>query len=180
MRLARTAATLIGIAATILLTAGAATADGWSGDPLPTPASSMPDEGATVSDLFPAGLPAGAVQVDADTIAFDEGAVLLNLGPTALGDCPSNWVCLWQDSQYSGQMVQFQQCCQWQNLADYGFANRMSSWANNRDFDARWAFLPNGGGTVRCMDSHSSVSYVTDPYNDEAESIRILDTDTAC
>ncbi len=146
----------------------------------PSPSPDVSEYGSTIADAFPEGIPVGAVIVDVDTLAFDNGAVLLNVGPTALSDCPSNWVCLWQDSQYSGRMLQFQQCCQWQNLADYGFANKMSSWANKRDFDARWAFGPNGGGTVRCMDSHSSVSYVGNPDNDQAESIRILDTDTAC
>jgi hypothetical protein len=145
-----------------------------------TPSPAAATDESTLAAVFPEGLPVGAVMIDTDSIALDGGAVILNLGPTALSDCPSNWVCLWHDSQFSGRMLQFQECCQWQNLSDYGFDDQMSSWANKRDFDARWAYLPNGGGTVRCMDSHSNNSWVGNTDNDKASSIRILDTDGAC
>lgn len=133
-----------------------------------------------VEQAFPNGLPAGATAVDADTVAFDGGNVLLQLGPTAFDDCPQHWLCLWQDSNYSNRMLQFYDVTSyWQNLTDYGFNDAMSSWRNRKLKDAKWSYDTNGGGTQRCMESGSSASSLGGD-NDEASAIRIFDSDTIC
>jgi len=144
----------------------------------PTP-SPTPDSGTTIDQVFPNGLPAGAVAIDASTVSFDS-PVILHLAPLALSDCPSGWLCLWQDSQFSGRMLQFQSTGTWQNLTNYGFNDLMSSWANKRVYDSLWAYDANGGSTVRCMDSLSSSSYVGNTDNDKASSIKNLTTDGRC
>lgn len=148
-----------------------------AGDSSPGP---IPDSGSTIEDVFPDGLPPGAVALDPSTVSFDSGAALLHLSPQALSDCPSGWLCLWAASQFTGRMLQFQSTGSWQNLTNYGFNDVMSSWANKRSFDSLWAYNVTGGGTVRCMDSLSSSSYVGNTDNDKASSIRNLTTDTRC
>lgn len=133
-----------------------------------------------IEAAFPSGLPAGATAVDEDTVSFDGGNVLLQLGPTAFDDCPQYWLCLWQDSNYSGRMLQFYDVTSyWQNLTDYGFNDAMSSWRNRKLRDAKWSYDTNGGGTQRCMESGSSASGLGGD-NDEASAIRIFDSDTIC
>lgn len=109
---------------------------------------------------------------------FSDGAeLLLDAG---FDDCPNNWLCLFEHADWRGRMLQFQSCCTWQNLTAYGFNDQMSSWRNRRSNDSRWAYDINGGGTKRCMDSKSAVSWVGSADNDQASSIRNLSHDGAC
>jgi hypothetical protein len=107
-------------------------------------------------------------------IIWNGGAVQLSLTPMAFSDCPSGWLCLWQDSNYSGRMLKFHDAGYWQNLTNYGFNDEMSSWRNRRGLDAKWSYDINGGGTRRCMDAGASASSVNG--NDEASSIKIFTT----
>jgi Peptidase inhibitor family I36 len=127
-----------------------------------------------VTDTFPNGLPPGAVAVDEDTVAFDGGAVLLELGPTSFASCPSGWLCLFQHANWNGRMLQFRDTGFWQNLTNYGFNDQMSSWRNRRGFDARWAEHVGGNGFRRCMATGAAAAYVGDSDNDEASSIKIF------
>lgn len=144
-------------------------------------AASTDSDGSTLIDVaFPGGLPDGAQVVDSDTVEFEDGAVVLELGDLGYSDCPSGWLCLWEDEDYGGRMLQFQSTGYWQNLTDYGFNDEMSSWRNRRANDSKWAWNTGGGGTVRCMDSGSSSSYVGSGDNDEASSIRNFLNDSQC
>lgn len=144
-------------------------------------AHSDPAEATTVEGAFPSGLPRGAVAIDEDTVSFDNGDVILELsGTKGYSDCPSGWLCLWQDRDYAGRMLQFRSTGSWQNLTDYGFNDEMSSWRNRRSADSKWAWHIDGGGTIRCMDSFSSTSYVGSGDNDEASSVRNYTLDTHC
>lgn len=49
----------------------------------------------------------------------------------AVPECASGWVCLWEAIDGGGRRLIFQDDY-WQDLADYGFANVMSSWRNNQ------------------------------------------------
>ncbi len=133
-----------------------------------------------VEQAFPNGLPAGATVVNASTVSFNGGSVLLNLGPMAFTDCPAGWLCLWQDSGYSGRMLQFQDVTSyWQNLTNYGFNDAMSSWRNRTATDAKWSCDINGGGTQRCMASGASASSLGGD-NDQASAIRIFGSNGLC
>jgi hypothetical protein len=60
----------------------------------------------------------GVVSVDDTDISID-----------AASDCPAGFFCLWQDANFVGRRVQFQDSgCQ--NLTTFGFSDRMSSWFN--------------------------------------------------
>jgi hypothetical protein len=143
-------------------------------------AGSGNDKPTPVQAAFPNGLPAGGVAIDADTVSFDGGNVLLQLGPTSFDQCPSTWVCLWHDSNYLGRMLQFHDITTyWQNLTDYGFNDQMSSWRNRNTVDAKWSYDVGGGGTQRCMDAGASASSVGGD-NDEASAIRIFGSSTIC
>lgn len=52
-----------------LIPAGVSVAD----EPEPSPSLTVAEEAPTIADIFPEGLPEGALMVDADTIAFDGG-----------------------------------------------------------------------------------------------------------
>lgn len=148
---------------------------------LPGVAAAQATEETAVDAAFPDGLPEGATVVDGDTLSFDGGSTLLQVGPTAFSDCPDTWVCLWQDQNYAGRMLQFHDVTtNWQNLTDYGFNDQMSSWRNRKNKDAKWAWDVGGGGVQRCMNANSSSSYVGSGDNDEASSIRIFGSNTIC
>lgn len=106
--------------------------------------------------------------------------------------CDDTYVCLFQHRDFnhndsSGSVKQFRQCnvsgdsnCDWQDLADFGFNDQMSSWYSKRIYDAKWAWNSDGSGTRRCIESLSSTSYVGDGDNDEASAIKIFDRDDVC
>lgn len=140
-----------------------------------------PSTATTVRGAFPNGLPEGAVAIDKDTVSFEDGKVILELGgEKGYYDCPYGWLCLFQDKDWEGRMLQFQDTGSWQNLTDYGFNDAMSSWRNRRSADSKWAWHINGNGTRRCMDSHSATSYVGSGDNDEASSIINYTLDGHC
>ncbi len=55
-----------------------------------------------------------------------------------LEDCPSGWICLWQDGPFvNGRMLKFNAPGTY-HLGDYGFNDQMSSWANKTSQSACW------------------------------------------
>ncbi len=105
--------------------------------------------------------------------------------------CLSGYACLFENRDFNhgndGRVLQFRQCnitgdsnCDWQNLANYGFNDQMSSWRNKKSADAKWDWHSDGSGTDRCMDSLSRSSYVGDGDNDEASAIKVFDRDNVC
>jgi hypothetical protein len=120
---------------------------------------------------------AGTPSRDAGT-ELPEVRVLL--APVAASDCPSGWVCLWQHPDFEGAMVMFHDCCAWENLADYGFNNMMSSWRNRKSVDAKVAELANGDGARLCLRSSSMDSRVGSAWNDTASSAKVFASDGAC
>ncbi|MFD5246041.1 peptidase inhibitor family I36 protein [Amycolatopsis sp. NPDC058340] len=144
-----------------------------------TPASAATDGAAT---LKAAGIDAAKLapgwKVDGDEVVWNGGTTKLSLSPMAPGDCDANYVCLWQHRDFNGRRLQFQSAGL-KNLVDYGFNDQMSSWYNRRGVDARW-YYNIGSGTSRCMQAGARSSYVGSGDNDEATSLRIYTSASAC
>jgi len=108
---------------------------------------------------------------------FSDGAKLVT--PASFNECPDGWVCLWEDKEYSGRMLEFQSRGFWQNLTDYGFNDKTTAWRNRTNDDAKLAQDINGGGGQICLQPNSSNSLLTG-FNDLASSIIIFKTATVC
>ena len=114
------------------------------------------------------------------TSAGDVGAATSGRSMAAYGDCPADHVCLWEDRDYSGQMIVVFSCCDWRNLADVSFNNRMSSWRNRKGIDAKVADFSDGNGDRLCLNNNSSSAFVGSAWNDRATSIKIFSGAGAC
>jgi hypothetical protein len=112
-------------------------------------------------------LSGGHVIVDAPSAATD-------------GVCTTGYVCLWRDAQYVGTRVMTNICCDWQNLAPFGFNDLMSSWKNRMTVDAKWSFNAGGGGTQLCMNSGSQNPQLSGANNDQASAVKIFTSASAC
>lgn len=108
-------------------------------------------------------------------------------------DCPSDWVCLYQDINYNAEtnarMIKFRDCCAWQNLfpprVDPTFNDQLSSWRNRMSKDAHVSWHRDGNPQAAsgrlCMNNNSSdawvgnnwSSYFNDDWNDQASAIQI-------
>ncbi|MFK0247742.1 peptidase inhibitor family I36 protein [Amycolatopsis azurea] len=145
------------------------------------PASAAPDGAAT---LKAAGIDAAKLapgwKIAGDEVVWNNGGITLSLSPKAPGDCASNYVCLWEHRDFSrnGRRLQFHDAGL-HNLVDYGFNDKMSSWYNRRSVDARW-YYNIGGGTSRCMQAGARSAYVGNGDNDQATSLRIYTSGSAC
>jgi hypothetical protein len=142
-----------------------------------------------IEEAFPLGLPDDAIVVDADTVASVDGDLIVDVVGSALtdGDCASGWVCLWEDADYAGQRIRFTACdyngdgmCDWVDLPQWGFNDLMSSWKNRKNVDAKWAYDVGGGATTRCMQAGGQSNWVGATDNDQASSLKIFKTSTAC
>jgi hypothetical protein len=109
--------------------------------------------------------------------AYSDGALVV--APAAFNDCPDGWVCIWEDKDYSGRMLQFQDRGFWQDLTAYNFNDKTTSWRNRTNDDAKLAQHTGGLGTQICLQPNSSNSQLTG-FNDEASSIKIFKTATVC
>lgn len=122
-----------------------------------------------------------ARQVDARTVSFDGGSVLLTYPPAA-GDgpavrtaassagCPRGWFCLYDGAGWSGRMLQFRDCGLTQSLAPYGFARSASSWANER---SRSVYVYADGSTIWAAYAGRSAYSVDAADNDRADAVRL-------
>lgn len=153
---------------------------GSASQPAETPTARSAD---TWQQAFPQGLPMGA-RVDAQgDVHFADGAIL-RFGVQGAQVCPGYWLCLYENWHFnqdnSGRMLEFQECCYWQNLSTYNFSNMMSSWKNFGLTDAKWAYDANGGGTKRCMNQGATNQWVGTGDNDKASSIYIWGASGGC
>ena len=99
------------------------------------------------------------------------GDVDVSMSPTVFGDCPSGWVCLWQDGDYSGRMLKWSSSgTSIAHLSDYGFNDEMSSWANRGSHLARWWTDASFNGTRHDMPAGSSAAH---GGGDTASSLKI-------
>lgn len=111
---------------------------------------------------------------------FSDGSkVLESATPFVFNDCPVGWVCLWENKEYAGRMLEFHDRGSWQALETYNFNNKTSAWANRTEVDAKLAQFGDGSGDQLCLQPHSSNSQLTG-YNDEASAVKIFTTATVC
>ncbi|WP_320668493.1 peptidase inhibitor family I36 protein [Patulibacter defluvii] len=111
-----------------------------------------------------------------DVTLFGDGAVAMRTA--AADDCNANYICLYSLTSYGGGLRQFS-ANRWQSLADYGFDNTTASVKNRRDGDALLADGYDGGGTRRCVDSHSAVGTLGS-FNNQASSVFASELDSRC
>jgi hypothetical protein len=95
-------------------------------------------------------------------------------------DCPAGYVCLFEHADFAGTLLLLHDCCAWEDLADYGFNNAMSSWRNRKARDAKVAEFANGNGDKLCLNSSSSDAWVGKVWNDRASSAKIFSDAAAC
>jgi Peptidase inhibitor family I36 len=122
-------------------------------------------------------------QVVGGQVVYEGGAVIVvpaGSGSESFDSCPAGKVCLFQDANWAGNMVQFSTCCAWDNLANYGFNNMASSWRNRLGVDAQIADGAGGGNPRLCLNSGSFASSMPAGWNDAATSIRVRDAATYC
>jgi hypothetical protein len=94
--------------------------------------------------------------------------------------CGGGYTCLYEDTFFGGRRLQWRDRNQLINLRNYNFDNKMSSWRNDNDVDARWYYDAGGSGTSRCMNAGFISPFVGWIDNDEASSLRIYGSATAC
>jgi len=96
-------------------------------------------------------------------------------------DCPSGYVCLWRHNGYEGRMVKFNRSEGWVNLGGaFDFNDQASSWCNKTGRDAQLSFHTNGEGRTTCLQNNTCSPSVAGDWNDEASSVRITSSATAC
>lgn len=103
-----------------------------------------------------------------DTLALKASEV----GAAATPSCARGWVCLYEDSNGGGDRLIFQDGG-WQDLDDYGFNDKTSSWRNNQySFDdGDLAEHDDGRGWNVHLDVGAYASSMG-TKNDEASSVR--------
>jgi Peptidase inhibitor family I36 len=118
-------------------------------------------------------------RVSPQEIVYDGGNVVYNVGPTDSTDCASGYACLWQYEDYTGRMLKFKETGKNQNLSNWGFVNKTSSWRNRRSHRAWLYDYADGRGWNLCMD-HGSVSSSMGSRDNDAESIYLSGTSSSC
>lgn len=113
-------------------------------------------------------------------IVYHGGAVVVYLAPTSFDTCSAGYVCLWQNINFDGAMVQYLSCCAWNNLANVGFDHIASSWRNRKNVDAQIAAGSSGGTPRLCLDNNSYSGSMPSGWDDVASSIRVRDASTYC
>jgi hypothetical protein len=122
----------------------------------------------------------GEIIID-PTISTMDVAGLEALGIAAddsIAGCLNGHLCLYTNASYTGTLVQFDQCCPWENLGDYHINNDVSSWRNRRANDARLAAAVDGGGDKTCLAAESASPTMPAGWDDLASSARLLTTAT--
>ena len=126
-------------------------------------------------------MPGGVVV--GDRIVYEEADVVVvpaGVGIEGFDSCPSGSLCLFENTNWQGSMMQLSACCAWHNLADFGFNNVASSWRNRKNVDGQIAMGAGGGGTRLCLNNNSYASSMPSGWNDTASSIRVRDASTYC
>ncbi len=118
------------------------------------------------------GRPAPALP-DANSFRVYNGVRIWNVCSLTTG-----WYCFFEHATFGGRRLRFQDSGYFQYLSDYGFANKTTSWVNNRNQDVRvW---DNSIGLLWCSDSHSVSTNVGSARNDRADYFYLQTTDGYC
>jgi len=94
----------------------------------------------------------------------------------------SGWYCLFEHQNYGGRRLRFRDCCYFQYLSNYGFANKATSWRNwlytNNDMRV-WDSGPSPDVLLWCSDYGSNPNVGT-ADNDKADYLYIQSSDDYC
>lgn len=85
----------------------------------------------------------------------------------AIPRCASGWLCLYEDKNGGGRRLIFQDAT-WQNLDDYGFNNKTSSWRNNQGSSDKGYLAggSNGAGWNLTLSANAYASQMGSKDND--------------
>jgi len=164
-----------------MLTAAGLAVPSTSADAQPSAASSLQGKIAQELRAHP-----GGVQISPNQIAWLGGSVVLTLPApgartaaasgvvpnTTLHGCPGGWYCFYQDINFGGRMLQFQDCTPGgtiQYFSTYGFRNETSSWVVNRSLNFVNVNDTETGYNLWNEPSNSSSSWVGSANNDRAD-----------
>jgi hypothetical protein len=137
--------------------------------------------GGTSRQLF-RGLPVmPGGHVEGEQIVYEGGAVVVvPAAAESFDSCPDGKVCLFQNANWSGAMIQFTSCCAWENLSAYGFNNIASSWRNRKNVDAQIADGTGGASPRLCLNDNDFAGSMPAGWDNVASSIRVRDAGTYC
>ncbi|WP_177221538.1 peptidase inhibitor family I36 protein [Lentzea xinjiangensis] len=133
---------------------------------------------------------AGGVQISPNQIAWQDGRVVLTIplagekparaaegsvAPLGTRNCTKYWTCLYEHKDYEGRKLSFTECNEIQDLSDYDFSDKTSSWHNNQSSGTKtrvynWTGSWSGIWTTGGAESWSS--YVGAADNDKADGIK--------
>ncbi|NUR70861.1 MAG: peptidase inhibitor family I36 protein [Hamadaea sp.] len=98
----------------------------------------------------------------------------------AASDCPSNYVCMWEDSGYSGDMwVRYERGTIYHDkfeIDGWDGDNEISSIVNNTNLYLVVFVDDNWNGTTKCINPWAQLSSLSSFWNDNIESF-VLDDD---
>lgn len=91
-----------------------------------------------------------AQQVSYNEIRTKDGSASITLpspGAAASSSCSSGYLCLWAGANWSGDKLSFYKC-EFRDLGDFGFDNRLTSYKNNQSSGTRAKFYNWEGAQV--------------------------------
>jgi hypothetical protein len=95
-------------------------------------------------------------------------------------ECDPGYTCLYDAANFGGRRLQWRDRGQGIDLSQYGFNDKVSSWRNRNNVDARWYYAAGFQGQSRCINANTSNAYVGNQDNDQASSLRIYTRSTIC
>lgn len=129
----------------------------------------------------------GGKQISQNEIAWDNGTVVMTfpwpkgvVGPMDQRDCDHLWTCLYENANFNrpphpdGRRLAFSDCI-FEELANYGFQDKATSWHNNQtdgtitrvyNWNGRWEQLWESR-------AKSASGYVGDSANDRADGMQV-------
>jgi Peptidase inhibitor family I36 len=122
----------------------------------------------------------GAV-IQGDLIVYENGrVVVVPASGAGFDDCLAGYICLFENTNWTGSIIQFSDCCVWYDLGDFGFNNRASSWRNRKTVDGQIAMGAGGSGSKLCLDNNSYASSMPTGWDNAASSFRVRNAGTYC
>lgn len=129
---------------------------------VPAPSSST---SAPATPISTTSVPGGSLTT------FSDGVQLFTPpSPRVISDCPSQYFCLWENANFSGQRLQFHDSGFWQSLEPYGFVRQASSFYNNRGNRSFISDTTTGSGASRCHQQGGAGNYAAE-WNDRAAAV---------
>lgn len=107
------------------------------------------------------------------------GAAAAGPASASLAECPSQWICLWQDSGFVTNMQRYHDNG-WQNLRAE-FLRQASSIYNHTERYGQIAQGLNGEGNKFCIAPNTTADFIGRPgWNDSAKSVRLIAPPGTC